>query len=590
MRSSPRVCPLTLAGSKHSPIARILLVVNLPRHRHWSYILVALLALVSFAAGAPSTSSTSTATTRRASTQASATSKPATQLSEKEKRRKLMDLMRRSIDLMGRKKYAQAEAVLQEALALDPKEYTNLYNMACLKALTGHKDAALDYLERSADAGFIDFIHIANDKDLTTLRDDPRYKAFIAKKDDFQRKVAEETIKDLKKRFGEDYLYEIDTADKLLFATNTDRPTLDALKANLIRQAHSQWGEIFEHKPDQYIAVVVPSPQDYKKIMPMQGVEGFYNHSARTLIAKGLGFVTTHEFTHALHAADLDWIGQDHPIWLVEGMAVLFERTEWESTDNSVETPAAIHEADVAAGLTEHMVPRDNMRLFRLQAYARQNRLIPLEKIFKMEQPEFVAKAELCYAQSGSVMHYLYSQGLLRAFYDNFKKDFEKDKTARTALEKTVGKPLAEFEADWKAWMMKRIAPPIRTGPNDPYLGIVFGSANDGLQVRTVVATPTPGPAMRAGVKVGDVIVGIDDLEVRDEAVFIPLLSSHKPGDTIVLRIRRDRKYLEIPMVLGSRKEPKSGGAASRPTTNKSGEIPPSPPIAPPLGARRDAE
>ena len=68
------------------------------------------------------------------------------------------------------------------------------------------------------------------------------------------------------------------------------------------------------------------------------------------------------------------------------------------------------------------------------------------------------------------------------------KKDFEKDKTARAALEKTVGKPLAEFEADWKAWMMKRVAPPIRPGPNDPYLGVVFGSANDGLQVRTVVA------------------------------------------------------------------------------------------------------
>lgn len=550
--------------------------------------LVALLSLAAYAlAAGPSTKPAKPAST----TQVAATSQSATKpLTEKEKRRKVMDLTRKSIDLMGKKKYAEAEPVLEEALALDPDEPTNLYNMACLQSLTGHKDAALNFLERSADAGFTDFIHIANDTDLVPLRDEPRYKAFIAKKDEYQRKAADLVMKELKKRFGEDYLYEMDEQDKLIFATNTDQQTLNVLKDHLIRQAHSQWAELFEHKPDQYIAVVVPSPVDYRKIMPMPGVEGFYNHQARTLIAKGLGFVTTHEFTHALHAADLDPIGQEHPIWLVEGMAVLWERCDFEpvgAESGPDPIPEPIQKADEEAGLKEHLVPHDGMRLFRLQAAARQNRLIPLEKIFKMEQPEFVAKADLCYAESGSVIHYLYTQGLLRKFYDEAKKDFNKDKTARAALEKTVGKPLAEFEADWKAWMMKRVAPPIRPGPNDPYLGVVFGSANDGLQVRTVVAA---GPAFRAGVKVGDVIVGIDDLEVRDEAVFVPLLASHKPGDTVTLKVRRDRKYMEIPMILGNRKEPRSGGAAPGATTNKSNEVPPSPPVAPPAGARRDAD
>jgi tetratricopeptide (TPR) repeat protein len=557
------------------------LFVNRSPSTRLAFLFAAILLFASSVVAAP----TSTPATKPSS-QASAASKPSTQpttqLTERERRRKLMSLMRKSIDLLGKKKYEQAESVLEEALSLDPDEPTNLYNMACLKALIGHKEEALNYLERSADAGFTDFIHIAHDTDLTSLHEQARYKAFIAKKDDYQRKAAEETIKDLKKRFGEDYLYEIDTTDKLIFATNTDKVTLDALKHNLLRQAHSQWAEIFEHKPDQYIAVVVPSPQDYRKIVQMPGVEGFYNHANRTLIAKGLGFVTTHEFTHALHAADLDPLGQDHPIWLVEGMAVLFERAEFEPTDGSTsgEVPDSIKQADKAAELREHLVPHDNMRLFRLQARARQNQLVPLEKMFKMEQPEFVAKAEACYAEAGSVMHYLYSLGLLREFYDEAKKDYDKDKSGRTALEKVVGKPLAEFEVDWKNWMLKRVAPPMNTGTDGPYLGVRFGQANDGLQIKTVVSTP-PGPAAKAGIKVGDVIVGLDDLEVRDEMTFVPLLASHKPGDTVTFRIRRDGKYIQIAMILGKRNDPRSGGAASRPSTTPSHEIPPNELIKP---------
>jgi hypothetical protein len=463
------------------------------------------------------------------------------------KGKKLIELTRRSVELMNKKEFKAAESTLAEAIALEPREPTNLYNMACLLAQTDRKDAALSFLEQSAEAGFIDFIHIAHDTDLNSLHEDDRYKAFMGKKDKYLRKAAELVIEDLRKRFGEDYLYEIDDADKLIFATNLDRPTLDALKQNLVRQAHSQWDQIFANKPDQYIAVVVPGPREFHKIIRMQGVEGIYQHEARTLIAKGLGFVTSHEFTHALHAADLDPLGQEHPIWLVEGMAVLFERADYEKGPDGKEV----------------LTPLDNERLARLQAAARQKKLVPLSRLFKMEQPEFLGSRVMeCYAESGSVMQYLYDQKLLRPFYDTFKENFAKDKSGRLALEKVTGKSLEDFETDWKSWMLTRLPPSGKLGPDSVFLGVDFGEANDGMLIQTVKSR---GPAARAGLRVGDVIIAIDGQDTRDQMTFMPTLTAHKPGDKVVLRLRRNHAYLEVPMILGSRNDPNSGGPVTKP-------------------------
>src|SRR5207253_10098982 len=122
-------------------------------------------------------------------------------------------------------------------------------------------------------------------------------------------------------------------------------------------------------------AIVLPSPGDYHKIITKiidkRGVEGIYIHTARMLIAGRLGQVMTHEFTHALHAGDLDPLGQEHPIWLVEGLASLFEAGQVEG---------------------ETLVPHDNFRLWVLQGAYRKKQLIPLAKLIAFKQPEFMGK------------------------------------------------------------------------------------------------------------------------------------------------------------------------------------------------------
>lgn len=467
---------------------------------------------------------------------------------QRQKKKQLADLMQKSIKLMEQKKYDEAEKALTAALAIEPQNETNLYNMACLKALTHHSDDAFKYLEKAATAGFTDFIKIEQDEDLSSLHKDAHWAAFLARKGEFQHMAAEKAVAKLKDEFGSGYLYEIDDQDKLIFATNIDKTTLDELKHNLLRQAHSQWDLLFSHKPDQYISVVVPSHRDYLKIVPIPGVEGFYNHEQRTLIAHGIGFVTTHEFTHALHAADLDPLGQEQPIWFVEGLATMFEAAEWKKQPDGSE-PLTIH---------------DNSRTAELQRAGRTKHLIPLKELFKMEQREFVGeRAMLCYAESGNIVFYLYETQLLRKFYDTFKETYSQDKTGQLALERATGKSLDEFEKEWTAWMLKRKAPSMVKRTDGPYLGIIFGSANDGMLVRTLPR----GPAKRAGFKVGDVIIGMDSLETRDETTFLPALASHHPGDTVVFHVKRAGKYIELAMVLGANNDPNAGGAATKPVS-----------------------
>lgn len=459
------------------------------------------------------------------------TTAPTTQPNDEQLLRRIHQLSRRSLNLAEAGKLDEAETVLQQALILAPDHSVNLYNMACLKALKGRSDAALDYLERAASEGFTDFIHIERDPDLNSLRNLPRYKDLLAHKSELQRKAADKVITALKRELGTGYLYEIDEQDKLIFATNTDAPTLAALKKWLLAQARSQWEQVFEHKPDQYISIVLPSAADYRQIVNRPGVGGFYNHDNRILIAQHLGQVMTHEFTHALHNADLDPLNQDHPTWLAEGLATLFESAHFEG---------------------DKLVPADNFRLRYIQGAVRRGRLIRLQPLLEMDQKRFVSNATLAYGESGSLLLYLYEQNLLRRFYDTFKGNYDKDKTGKLALEEVTGKSLDDLEQDWKTWIRGRTPPAQSTGPQGAVLGVRFADANDGLQIDLVVPD---GPAAAAGIKVGDLLVGIGETDIWDRQSFLPLLASHNPGDTITLKIRRSDKYLELPVTLARRGE-----------------------------------
>jgi len=65
------------------------------------------------------------------------------------------------------------------ALKLDPDDAAVLYNVACLNAVEGNLDRALDLLEQAVQNGFGHREWIENDVDLIPLRDQPRFRTLL---------------------------------------------------------------------------------------------------------------------------------------------------------------------------------------------------------------------------------------------------------------------------------------------------------------------------------------------------------------------------------------------------------------------------
>lgn len=74
----------------------------------------------------------------------------------------------------------RARALAERSLHLRPDEFSAAYNVACVYALLGERDRALDELGRALRMGRGNLGWIGNDPDLDGLRGDPRFDALLA--------------------------------------------------------------------------------------------------------------------------------------------------------------------------------------------------------------------------------------------------------------------------------------------------------------------------------------------------------------------------------------------------------------------------
>ena len=65
----------------------------------------------------------------------------------------------------------------KRAVAMDPDDSAVLYNVACVYALLGLADSAIDCLEQAVKNGFGHWEWVAHDPDLDSLRQHPRFQA-----------------------------------------------------------------------------------------------------------------------------------------------------------------------------------------------------------------------------------------------------------------------------------------------------------------------------------------------------------------------------------------------------------------------------
>lgn len=68
----------------------------------------------------------------------------------------------------------------QRLARLRPGDPGVLYNLACSLALLGRNDEALAALSRAIDGGYDNHRHMASDRDLENLHDDPRFAELVA--------------------------------------------------------------------------------------------------------------------------------------------------------------------------------------------------------------------------------------------------------------------------------------------------------------------------------------------------------------------------------------------------------------------------
>jgi WD40 repeat protein len=139
--------------------------------------------------------------------------------------------------------------------------------------------------------------------------------------------------------------------------------------------------------------------------------------------------------------------------------------------------------------------------------------------------------------------------------------DFESGKSLRTlemagssAFGVAVGSTGREIVATggdsriWEWGGRGTVAVPEAKPPRMGFLGITYGGSPDGALVNNV----TQGfPALQAGVKSGDVIVGMDGTPIEETGDLLRFMRESKEGDEVHVRIRRDGALRVLKVKLG---------------------------------------
>jgi dienelactone hydrolase len=128
---------------------------------------------------------------------------------------------------------------------------------------------------------------------------------------------------------------------------------------------------------------------------------------------------------------------------------------------------------------------------------------------------------------------------------------FERSGQRRRALEtweQLVRLHSGSPEAAHAAEQVKRLADVIAATPRRPYLGVTF--TGDTTTVAQVVAD---GPADKAGIKPGDVVVRMGATRLRSLADLVKALARQKPGDRIALEVQRQGQKVALTLTIGSR-------------------------------------
>lgn len=440
----------------------------------------------------------------------------------------------RAVEAFNRQDFDEAERLWKAWSERDPAAFVPLYNLACARSMRGDVEGAGQHVLAAIQRGFADINQLKTDPNLRAFRRTEAYTKIIEGWGAFLDKRIDADMEAIRKTYGSRYNYTKDERHRLAFASAYDTITSRQAREEVGRTAEWAIKNVFtdladdaESSTDAWVVVVLPTSSDFQKwALETYGdipgtatstLGGAYAHDQKKLVTQDLGSTLRHEFFHVLHWRSADRLGQRHPVWIQEGLAALVE--DMDQTSRGPWEPAVSWRTNSIASL------------------ASQNKLIPIETLATMDRSRFATNRPLAnYAMSRAVFMYIHERGKLADFYRTYTETFAEDPTGLSAVLSTLGTTGEEFDESFRLWCRSLEEVYEQNAP--PALGIGVSldlSRGDGPVVRQI----THDSAKRAGLRPGDVLVGMNGRSIRDLNEFYRVLTGLTEGQRVEVEYHR---------------------------------------------------
>ncbi len=449
---------------------------------------------------------------------------------------------------------AKAEQLLLEQARLEPESWIPRYNLASALARAGRGDDARAQLQEAIDLGFYDLRFLKADPSLAAQRQDAGIAALIADWPAVLSRQADRTLASLEATLGPGATITRDEDQRFIYANWADERSFARAHAELRRLAEWADSELFmgiaddpaQFDPalDPIVVVALPPRNRFNRWIAarfgdvdgqsLTTVAGAYEHLHIRLVSMDLGASLRHEFFHALHWRIANRLGQRHPIWLLEGLASLVE------------------DMDSSGPLRPVPSWRTNTAR-RMLRIGTGSGLLPLDQFIAITSDKFNGQRPLAkYAQARAFFLFLHDRALLQPFLKTYCTDrtlgYAADPSGTRALEHVASKSIATIDKDFRAWLRELPEVSEEIKPGQASLGISIESGNgDGV---IVVDVPARSGAGLTPLRVGDIILALDDQATRDIAELIRVLGSYTPGQRVTISLRREGSERTIPFTL----------------------------------------
>ena len=329
---------------------------------------------------------------------------------------------------------ARAAELISQHLQDRPNDAVMLYNAACVQCRLREPDRGASLLIDAVKAGFGDFSHMRRDPDLRPLHDHPIYQAILHARDAADPLLAQRQIETWRQRFGPAaYRIESDEPLRINYVTALDDAEQQTLSRSLHEQAELLGRTLFGNPPKHYVLIALLSAQDAADHLRDPHAPGVYRHRRRELITVDTDRSLRHEFVHVLHHRHMDQLGQEHALWIQEGLAALFE--DYELIDGG---PVVF-------------LPNDRHNLTK--RLARTGQLMRWSELMAVSKQTLPTEAARFYSQLRSLFRFMAERGRLEPWYHTYINEFDDDTSGLAALKRTFELPIDEIERQWRQWL-----------------------------------------------------------------------------------------------------------------------------------------